>query len=98
MLSIKDFLNESVASQVNETSQIAQYNSDCQFFVNLITNVKLSEKQLTDMLSNLKKEEIDAWISYTQECYVGAEEEDEANQIRDYKGLAKFFAKYPIAV
>lgn len=98
MLPIKDFLKGSVESQVTEASQTAQYNSDCQFFVNLITNVKLSEKQLADMLSNLKDEEIKAWINYTQECYTGAEEEDEANQIRDYKGLAKFFAKYPIVM
>ena len=88
MKPIKNFLTEA--------SQTGRYNSDCVFFCQLITNVQLSEKQLIDMLSNIKDDEIKVWIKYTQDCYAGSDQEEEANKLRDGKDLAKFLAKYPI--
>lgn len=67
-----------------------------QWFNNLITNVELSQDQLTAMFSNLPTPEVKAWIKEVQDCYVGAPEEDEAKAIRDYKGLAQFYANHPV--
>lgn len=78
-------------SNLSETSKEAKYADDWQFFNNLITDVNIFEDQYRDMFANLSDDEIKVWIKETQDCYVGTEEEDDANNISNYKDLAKFY-------
>lgn len=83
-------------SDLSEASKEERYASNWQWFNNLVTDVNIFEDQYRDMFSNLSDDEIKVWIKEVQDCYVGTEEEDAANNISNYKDLAKFYWKNPI--
>ncbi len=82
------------------TESREDYAECWQWFNNLITNVKLTKQQLEGMFSNLKDDEIKAWIKEVQDCYTGMDDESEAEamKLKNYKDLAAFYANYPIEI
>lgn len=77
-------------------TQQEYYASNWQFFNTLVTNVELSEDTLLEMFSNLKEDEIEVWAEEIRCCYVGADGEEDAQNIETAADLAHFYAKYPI--
>ncbi len=76
----------------------ADFLSNWQWFNNMITNVELSEEQLTAMFDNLQEEEVLTWIEEVRCCYVGTEEEEEAMAIETSADLARFYHNHPITM
>lgn len=63
-------------------------------FINLISNVNLSEEQLCGMLWNISDDEFNAWINEVRLQLRGTVDEDV--MICDRESLATYFAEHPV--